>query len=460
MSNVFVVEADSRSRERIARFLREDLHSVTEFGDAAEALAAIDQRVELLVVGWGPAGGMSAAKLLLHLKQQGVKFPILVANRAVTLEVLTRVRAVGARDLLRKPVDQKRLRRSVVNSLEAQPQASDLVKCLRTRVVGKSPVFLEAVDRLAQAIESDDTAVLLIGESGVGKEIFARLIHEESHQDNQPLEAINLAGLSSNLIESELFGHEKGAFTGADRQHQGAFERAKHGTLFLDEIGYLAPHLQPKLLRVIQERTFLRVGGREPLPFRAQLVCATSRNLAAAVKTRAFRQDLYYRINEFEIRLPPLRDHREDVRLLARHFLNKEVVLEEETIEVLMSYSFPGNVRELKNILKQAQAVCRGDRILPGDLPGEIMHERETPLGEGFYQWPESLFSVERDKALKIIERQFDREYLTRVLQETGGNKTKAAERMGISRKTLRGKLQECQLEDVEIHEAEEGEPS
>ncbi len=288
-----------------------------------------------------------------------------------------------------------------------------LVAELRERLIGDSPFFLEAVVKLSQAIHNEKPTVLLIGESGVGKEDFAQLIHGKGSRTSARIEAVNLAGLAATLIESELFGHEKGAFTGADRRHAGAFERASKGTLFLDEIGYLDLALQPKLLRAVNQRKFLRVGGSEPIDFDGRLVCATSRNLAEAVRLGTFRQDLYHRISEFEIRIPPLRQRKEDIRPLVDHFLNKtKFRLERETLAVLESYEFPGNVRELQNILQHARTVCTGDVILPADLPGEIMQDRLNPPSEIQSSWPESLFRKTREEAIKEIEKQFDRVYL------------------------------------------------
>lgn len=432
------------------QFLSEEGYSVVAFEDPSKALARIDltdNGVDMVIVSWDAAGAMNGAEFLLRLKQRQAPFPRIVVAEAVDLDIRNRAFSLGAADLLLNPVDGERLRRSVRRALKDPKEVDPLVAELGQRLIGTSPAFLDAIVKLAQAIHNEKPTVLLIGESGVGKEDFAQLIHEKGSRARGRIEAVNLAGLAPTLIESELFGHEKGAFTGADRQHPGAFERANKGTLFLDEIGYLDLALQPKLLRAVQQRKVLRVGGSEPIGFDGRLVCATSRNLAEAVRLGTFRQDLYYRISEFEIRIPPLRQRRQDVRPLVDHFLgDTKCRLERETLAVLESYAFPGNVRELQNVLKYARTVCQGNTILPADLPGEIMQDRLNPPSQSQPSWQESLFGMTREEAIKEIEREFDRVYLLRRIREAGNNREKAARLMGVTPKTLRQKLRECGL--------------
>jgi DNA-binding NtrC family response regulator len=394
---------------------------------------------------------------MLRLRQRRASYPCLVISAWLDLATRNRAVALGAADLLLKPIDGNRLRNSVSRAL-GDPRVTDpLFQELRGKLVGEAPVFLDAVLKLSQAIRGGDTGILLIGESGVGKEIFAQLVHQKSRPASTRIEAVNIAGFSESLIESELFGHEKGAFTGADRMRCGAFERAGAGTLFLDEIGDLNPALQPKLLRAIEQRQFYRVGGSQPMKFEARLVCATSRNLAAAVRSGVFRPDLYHRVSEFEIRIPPLRERKGDMRPLAEHFLRDTgAVLEREAMAVLESYSFPGNVRELQNLLKQAVAVHKGRSILPADLPGEIMQEREATGSEAAPGWDRRLLAMSRSEALVEIEKDFDRIYLQQRIAQAGGNRTKAAEAMGITPKTLRQKLRECGLGHLVGPEEEE----
>ena len=275
MSSVFVIDGQSRSRDRIVQFLSGEGHVVEQFEDASAALAAIDNAntpVDMAIVAWDIPGPMNGAEFLLRLKQRRASFSRIVVSEVVDLDLRNRAFALGAVDLLLKPVDGDRLRKSVRRVLKDPKEVDPLVAELREHLIGDSPVFLEAVVKLSQAIHNEKPTVLLIGESGVGKEDFAQLIHRKGSRPHANIEAVNLAGLSATLIESELFGHEKGAFTGADRRHAGAFERASKSTLFLDEIGYLDLALQPKLLRAVQQRKFLRVGGSEPIDFEGRLV--------------------------------------------------------------------------------------------------------------------------------------------------------------------------------------------
>lgn len=460
MDNILVIESQSRTKERIFEFLKSETYSLRGFDEAGEALEFLrnsKEAVNLAIIAWDIGGEVGGSELLMRLRQRKIAFPCIVVSSSLDLAISNRAIALGAADVLLKPIDGNRLVESVRKALKDPRIVDPLFHELRKDIIGKAPVLLDAVVKLAQAIRGGDAPILLIGESGVGKEIFAQLVH--CHQETHPskaankIEAINIASLSSNLIESELFGHEKGSFTGADRRRIGKFEQVEKGTLFLDEIGYLDPTLQPKLLRVIDQRTFYRVGGDQELKFQARLVCATSRNLAEAVRAGTFREDLYYRISGFEIWIPPLRKRLEDICILSEYFLrNTGLRLERETLAVLESYSFPGNVRELQNILSQARAVATGKSILPADLPNKIMLERVSPPQEQQFFWPESLLTKKRDEALREIEKRFDSAYLPHMIGEAGNNKELAAEKMGITPKTLRQKLRDCGLEHLVSH--------
>ena len=458
MSSILILESDSRTRERLVEFLQTQGHSVhSELtpDEALERLRTGTHCFDLAIIAWDLLGSIGAAEFLLRLKQLKASIPRIIVAPAITLNVWNRAFALGARDVLLKPVDSERLCRAVENALDEQVKVIPLVAELRRSLVGECPEFVAAVVQLAQSIRSDNAGVLLIGESGVGKEVFARLFHQKGSPEGAPLEAVNLAGLSPSLIESELFGHEKGAFTGADRRHIGAFERAKGGTLFLDEIGYLDASLQPRLLRAIDQKHFHRVGGTEEVELRARLVCATSLNLADAVRAGSFRVDLYHRINGFEIRIPPLRERREDIRPLIQVLMRDSgVKVERETQQILESYSFPGNVRELDSLLKRSMAVSDGCCLTPGDLPGEIMREREQPTERdapesvevGSESWPEAFFHSSYKEAVDELLCQFDRAYFSHRLALAGNNRERLAREIGISSRTLRDKLKTCGL--------------
>ena len=454
MYKIIVIESDERARERIFGFLDQEDYLLKALNDASEALSFIqseNEDVDLCIVAWDIASQMSGSEFLVRVKQQNNNLPCIVLTSNLDLAMSNRAIAFGALDVLLKPIDGDRLRGSVQKALGDPRVVDPLFNELRKDIIGESQVLLDSVLELAQAIRAGDTSILLIGETGVGKEIFAQLVHKYRKNENaEKIQAINIASLSSSLIESELFGHERGAFTGANHRRIGKFELAGSGVLFLDEIGFLDRQLQPKLLRVIDQRTFYRVGGNEELEFKARLVSATSRNLAEAVRAGLFRDDLYYRVSGFEIRIPPLRDRRDDIPKLAEHFLKKkELYLERETVAILKSYLFPGNVRELQNILIQASAVASGKKILPNDLPNQIMLERQSSDREMRPVWPEFLYSKKRDEALSEIEKRFDREYLPLKISEAGNNRQKAAQNMGITPKTLRQKMRDCGLEHL-----------
>ncbi len=284
-----------------------------------------------------------------------------------------------------------------------------------------------------QKVASSDATVLIRGESGTGKELIAQAIHQLSKRHEQPFIAVNCAALPETLLESELFGHEKGAFTGADRQKPGRFELAGAGSLFLDEIGDMSPATQVKMLRVLQAREIMRVGGTETIAVQARTIAATNRNLEEAVKKSAFREDLYYRINVFPIQLPPLRDRREDIPDLVAHFLKAQNLdahaIDPSVMSLLTAYSWPGNVRELENLIERAVIMSGGQIITPADLPPHLRGAAPAgPLASGGEDFP-TLDDMEKNMIQKALLR-------------AHGNKTVAAQLLGITRRQLYSKME------------------
>jgi DNA-binding NtrC family response regulator len=310
-------------------------------------------------------------------------------------------------------------------------------------IVGESPAMNEVLDVVRQVAPTPVT-VLLQGESGTGKELVARAIHQLSPRSRQPLVTVHCAALSPTLLESELFGHEKGAFTGANERRIGRFEQAQGGTLFLDEIGEIDATIQIKLLRFLGERTFERVGSNKTLTADARLIAATNKNLEELVKAGAFREDLYYRLCVVEIRLPPLRERKSDIPLLAQNFLKefsrqigKDVKdFTADALETLINYSWPGNVRELRSALERAVVLCHGDRVTVRDLPATMRP------GNGAAATPQRLLA-QGDLTVADAEKQL----ILRALKDSGGNRTRAAAKIGMSRRTLHRKLHEYHLE-------------
>jgi DNA-binding NtrC family response regulator len=310
-------------------------------------------------------------------------------------------------------------------------------------VLGESPAMQEVLETVRQVAPARST-VLLQGESGTGKELIAKVIHQLSPRAQQPMVTVHCAALSPTLLESELFGHEKGAFTGAHERRVGRFEQAQGGTLFLDEIGEIDATVQIKLLRFLGERTFERVGSNKTLTADVRLITATNRNLEAMVKAGKFREDLFYRINVVTLRLPPLRERLEDIPLLAQAFL-KEFAQENqkpvshfspEVMDLLRRYSWPGNVRELRTAIEHAVVLCRSDRITARDLPAAV---RQSPVPEPVPTRPEPVDEL----TVKGAEKQL----IIRALKETGGNRTLAANKLGMSRRSLHRKLHAYHLE-------------
>jgi two-component system response regulator HydG len=370
--------------------------------------------------------------------------PVIVMTAYGSVERAVQAMKDGAFDFHEKPLDLGRLRAAVQAAVESRKgEASEGVARARIRnegrkalLPGSSPLMQRALEQ-ARRVARTNATVLVTGESGTGKELVARMIHTESLRVRGEFVAVNCAGLTESIIESELFGHVKGAFTGAVRAKKGKFELAHGGTLFLDEIGEVPPNVQVKLLRVLQEREVEPVGGEETVPIDVRLVCATHRDLDALVKAGKFREDLYYRIKVIVLRLPALRERPEDVPALAQHFLrvagerNRRRVsaFTPAALERLQGYAWPGNVRELENVVEQAVVLCRGETVDVADLPEEITGDRG----------PQDVLRIPVGNTLAEAER----ELILETLRKAGGNKTQAAKMLGIGVRTLYRKLEE-----------------
>jgi len=390
----------------------------------------------------------------------------------------------GAYDYLFKPLDPHRLRRVVGEALEVARRMRQPAVVAETTldpevdgaIVGSCPAMSEVYKAIGR-VAAQDVPVLITGESGTGKDLVAQAVYQHGRRSNAPFLALNCAAIPENLLESELFGHEKGAFTGADRRRIGKFEQCNGGTIFLDEIGDMPLALQAKMLRVLQEQAFERVGGNETVRTDVRLIAATHRDLKAWSDEGRFRPDLYYRLSVFNVHLPPLRERGEDLHLLVRYYLrrfSRELGREvrevaPEALERLRSYSWPGNVRELQSVLKQALLQARGTTLLPNflpALPGEPPESVPAPPSSAGDSNPNleafirlCLASGEGDVYAEA-HRQVDRLLLPRVLEDTGGNQLQAARRLGIGRDTLRRRLSELGLQvSRRLEAAEDDQP-
>ena len=393
--------------------------------------------------------GIDGLALLKMIREENARVPVIMLTGAKTVKTAVEAMKLGAADYLTKPFDVEELRLIVAKALETGELEQEVLQ-LRAQVakrysfhnlIGKSPAMQEIYSKIEQLADTK-TTVLITGESGTGKELVARALHYNSARRDRPFIAINSAALPETLIESELFGHEKGSFTDAQARRIGQFELAHGGTLFLDEIGDLSPATQAKLLRVLQEREFTRVGGTQPIKVDVRIITATNKQLDELVKREAFREDLYYRINVVVLHLPPLRDRREDIPLLAQHLLAKRTEgmsrppqeFTKDALELLTSYSWPGNVRELENVVEQALIWSHGKSIGPEHLPASLAQVplRAEPAGAGV-----SSAHVSLEKS--VLE--FERKMILDALQRTDYVQTRAAALLGISRRMLKDRM-------------------
>jgi len=435
--------------------------------------------------------GINGLETLRRIRQADPKLPVILMTAYGTTQTAIEAMKLGAFDYLLKPFDVPRLKQLVADALKASHdmrQTVALAPQLEQQdydlgVIGRSQP-MQAVFKLVGQVAQTDATVLITGESGTGKELVARAIYHNSRRCQQPFVAINCAAIPENLLESELFGHEKGSFTGATQQRIGKFEQCHGGTLFLDEIGDMTPATQTKILRVLQNGTFERVGGNAPIRADVRVIAATNKPLEEAVANRQFREDLFYRLNVVRIQMPPLRERRDDVRLLVDYFLRKlgggtPRTIAASALAALEAYHWPGNVRELENIVRRATVVAKGPAILPSDLPPEFTaaprapapaattHAEEpsapaaaptspasaappipvppAPQGSTPATMPElaqALFRHARsDPKLRILPA-VERELIIQALRETSGNQVQAAKLLGITRATLRKRVE------------------
>jgi DNA-binding NtrC family response regulator len=433
-ARVLIVDDDAASRRLLEVRLRPLQCDVAIAGNGEQALLAIQKDVPDLMLLDLQMPHMGGIEVLQRLRSEGINVPTIVITAHGSVESAVEAMKEGAYDFITKPVDSKHFdivvrkaleREGLKRELELFSQEADQRYRL---IIGKSETMKDAVETAKKAAPSNAT-VLLLGESGTGKEIFARAIHNWSERKSQPFVAINCVGLSKELLESELFGHEKGSFTGADQLKKGKMELANGGTVFLDEIGDVSQELQTKLLRFLQEREFDRVGGVRPIHVDVRIVAATNCDLEAGVKEGRFREDLYHRLNVVAIMLPPLRRRAEDIPALAQYFLEryaKEVKkhfaqITEATLERLCAYAWPGNVRELANVIERAVVLANGPAITIGDLPQRIGGS-EPGAERPNVSYREAMEAARRDVILK-------------ALAQTRGNRAAAAKSLGLHEK-------------------------
>ncbi|HEX6851646.1 MAG TPA: sigma-54 dependent transcriptional regulator [Candidatus Polarisedimenticolaceae bacterium] len=459
MPPILLVEDRDSLRAVLRQTLEAEGYEVEEAADGKRAVAALGASRYLAVVTDLKLPGADGHAVLAAAREADPDLPVVVMTAYGTVEDAVGAMKQGAFDFLSKPVDPDHLVLLLRRAVERRHLLDEnllLKKEFAERlgfpsIIGESSALVEVIRRIRKAAPADAT-VLLEGESGTGKELFARAIHHLSPRKDAPFVAINCAAIPETLLESELFGHEKGAFTGASSARAGRFELADRGTLFLDEIGELGAGVQAKLLRVLQERKFERVGGNRTIAVNVRIVAATNRDLKAEVGARRFRDDLYFRLAVVTVTIPPLRDRRSDVALLARHFLEKyrreigrdRLEFSPEALEALRAHRWPGNVRELENLVERVAILAEGDRLEPGHLGLEGVAATPTDLAAfarvvGLDGGLDAVSTRARDLAERLM--------VERALAETGGNKTRAAQMLDVNYKRLLVRIRELGLE-------------
>jgi two-component system, NtrC family, response regulator HydG len=451
-ATLLVADDDPGLRESLERTLTREGYRVVLASDGRAALERVQAGGVDLIVTDLRMPGLTGLELLRAAKAIMPDVDVILLTAFGTVEEAVKAMKDGAYDFLTKPFRREQLIKLVDKALERRDlieQNKALKKQLediraKGQMIGSSPAYRRMVSLVEQIADSSAT-ILIQGESGAGKELVARTIHERSGRRAGPFVAVNCAALPETLLESELFGYEKGAFTGAVGRKEGRFELAGGGTLFLDEVGDLSLVTQPKILRVLQEGEFERLGGTRTIQVDVRIVAATNQDLAEMVKDKRFREDLYYRLNVITVRVPPLRERHEDVRLLAQHYLRvyaakngrKLEGFSNEALERLESYKWPGNVRELENLIERMVLLARKDRIDAEDLPEEVAGVKRPP----------------RDAILELIGTplaEIEQRLLDETLRITGGNKTQAAKLLGIDVRTVARKLERREDDQAE----------
>ena len=463
MNPVWIIDDDRSIRWVFEKALARDEIAYRSFASAAEALVALDagDRPQVLVSDIRMPG-QSGLDLLRHVKTKCPDLPVIIMTAYSDLDSAVSAFQGGAYEYLPKPFDVDQavdLVRRAIGESKHQGDVAE-VSSITPEILGKAASMQEVFRAIGRLSQSHAT-VLINGESGTGKELVARALHRHSPRAEKPFIAINTAAIPRDLLESELFGHERGAFTGAQTQRRGRFEQAEGGTLFLDEIGDMPAELQTRLLRVLSDAHFYRVGGHQPVKANVRVIAATHQNLEERVKQGLFREDLFHRLNVIRLRLPTLRERHEDIPLLTKHFLQKSAQdlgveakrLSESALKYLSGLDFPGNVRQLENLCHWITVMAPGQTVEVADLPSELREQGSRDVPQN---WLDALRS-EADRRIAAapggvferLSRDFERALIQRALAASGGRRIEAAHLLGIGRNTITRKIQELGLEDA-----------
>ncbi len=433
MIDIMIIDDEEKMLKILKIILTEEGYNVNTFNNPKSALIELKEKFYSIVITDLKMPEIEGLEILDFIKKNFLKTEVIIMTAYAEAATAVSAMKKGAYDYIIKPFEMDELKimlSKIVEKNRLLEENLSFRERLENKImIGSSPCMQE-IQVLIEKVAPYETTVLITGESGTGKELVARSLHRFSKNDKNPFIAINCAAIPENLLESELFGYEKGAFTGADKTKAGLMEIAGEGTIFLDEIGELSMALQVKLLRVLQEKEFLRLGGVKPIKFKARIIAATNKNLENEVKEKHFREDLYYRLSVYPIHIPPLREHKEDIPELIKYFFNKlkqpQELITSESIKLLTKYNWPGNIRELENIIERLLILSQGKQITPEIIP---IHIRESNIN--FHELPSSGLSLEELEKNLIIQ----------ALAKAGNNKTEAAKLLGITRRTLYSRM-------------------
>jgi two-component system, NtrC family, response regulator HydG len=441
---ILIVDDEESHRIMLRAVLKDEGYGVAEAADGMEAIRAVEKEALDLILMDLRMTSMDGIEALTEIRKISPNVPVLIMTAYASVKTAVEALKAGAFDYLTKPLDIEELKVLIEKALENYHLRTENMALKErlgdrfdfSRIIGRSAGMKVLMETLTMVAPTDAT-VLIMGESGTGKEVVANAIHHNSSRTGKPFIKVSCAALPETLLESELFGHEKGAFTGAVARREGRFELAHRGTIFLDEVGEMSLATQTKLLRVLQEKAFEALGSARTIQVDIRVIAATNRDLEAQVKEGFFREDLFYRLNVVPLTVPPLRERKEDIPLLADHFLalfrekNRKPIqaISGKALDLLMRYEWPGNIRELGNCIERAVIMARDEVIVPVDLPPQIqMLSREDGKAE---------FVIPSGISLDTMERAL----IVKTLEDTGGNRTRTAEILGINRRTLQNKL-------------------
>ena len=465
MNKVWIID-DEESIRTICTSALEDLFDVESFGNASEALLSLNSYQPDLIITDIKMPGMSGLEFLDKVSEKFPNIPTIIITAHANIDNALSAYKGGAFEYLTKPFDIDEIRKLSIKATKSKSNENNHTSIdSANNIIGKADAMQDVFKAIGK-ISKTDITVLIRGESGTGKELIAQSVHENSPRSKKPFIAINVAAIPHELLESELFGHEKGSFTGAQSQRIGRFEQALGGTLFLDEIGDMHPELQTRLLRVLSSHEFYRVGGQKPIKSDVRIIAATNQNIEKLIKTGKFREDLYHRLNVFRIELPPLRSRKEDIPDLVNYFLTKSAgelktdkkTIDENATQVLNKYDWPGNIRQLENICRYMTVMAPSSIITSDDLPDEIKGSYENGVSNASDEiidtnisWEQNLSShikqvVSETNDLSVFSKELEKFFLKEALSACNGKRIDAAKILGLGRNTITRKIKELDL--------------